>query len=152
MGRRGVIIQCICLLQTGVLYAQWTAKDSTRAGDEPPGKPAKMDIPSPKEQRKTAASSSLSIVEDFSEYLKNEPEKGKVDPLSLPPAVFMRYGLDAPLLEPSYSTKVFGFPQSTENAVKPSGISFDDGLQMLFKPSFRAKMRNRQNANAWKTY
>jgi hypothetical protein len=112
-----------------------------------------MDIPSPKEQRKTAASSSLSIVEDFSEYLNTEPEKGKVDPLSLPPAVFMRYGLDVPLLEPAYSTEVFGFPQSIkENAAKPSGISFDDALQTLFKPSFRTKMRNRQNANAWKTY
>ncbi|MCC8154607.1 MAG: DUF4858 domain-containing protein [Tannerellaceae bacterium] len=96
------------------------------------------------------APSEVPVSKDFTEFIKPDDAEKMVDPLTIPPAVFMRYGLNIPL--PTVY-KAFIVPgEIRTNAARPSGRSFNDGLMQLFSPKERAKARNRQNANAWRRY
>ncbi|MDR1556626.1 MAG: DUF4858 domain-containing protein [Tannerellaceae bacterium] len=94
------------------------------------------------------------ITKDFSEYLRPLENEKSINPFSIPPAVFIRQGLDKwPLPEDKINKAAFLTPQHIKDrAAHPSGKSFGDVLNYLFIPSERAKIRNREKANAWKTY
>jgi hypothetical protein len=92
------------------------------------------------------------ITKDFSEYLKPDGNSDSAYVFSIPPAVFIRQGLDAPLPADRISKAAFPDSKNVRDNARPSGQSFDDALKYLFMPSERAKMRNRKRANAWKTY
>ncbi|MCC8094386.1 MAG: DUF4858 domain-containing protein, partial [Tannerellaceae bacterium] len=107
--------------------------------------------PAPAEKMLLAQPDQLTITKDFSEFVRPEYEEKEIDPYSMPPDVFMRYGLDKPL--PANKIRAFVVsPNIRREAVRPSGVSFDDGLKSIFSPAERAKMRNRERAKAWKTY
>ncbi len=168
--KRTIILILCCIHNTSLLYAQWTEKDSLWLQDVLSGKEQiklnpevlkeieegtliNMDIISPKEQMKSTPSE-MPLAKDFTEFVKpGNAEHMPDDPWAIPPAVFMRYGMDIPLLEDKFSKAAISIPQSIRaNAARPSGLSFNDLLQNFFDPSFRAKQRNRKNANAWKNY
>ncbi|MDH6304377.1 hypothetical protein M2459_001110 [Parabacteroides sp. PF5-5] len=173
--RKTIIIILCCLQNTALIYAQWTKEDSVWLNDVVSGKKAvkinpefqkaiedgtliNTDIMSPKEQMKSSPTQ-IPIDKDFTEFLTpgkdgiSIEDRKDINPLNMPPAVFMRYGLNIPLLEDKYNKAAFMTPQSIkDNAARPSGRSFDGMLQSIFSPSFRARERNRQNANAWKRY
>ena len=167
-GRKRIIILLCCFWYTGLVYAQWTEADSLWLQRILSGKEELKLNPETLKQiesgtlintdiflknQEKSAPAEIPLQKDFSEYILPESEQGLPDPWSMPPSVFMRYGLDLPLLKDKYNKAAFQIPQSIiDESVRPSGRSFDDMLQNLFSPSFRAKMRNRQNANAWKTY
>ncbi|MDR1161444.1 MAG: DUF4858 domain-containing protein [Tannerellaceae bacterium] len=173
--RRNTIILLFCCLQnTALIYAQWTKEDSVWLDKVLSGKETikltpefqqaiesgtflNTDIQSPSKQMKIAPGR-IPINKDFTEYLspgkllKDIEEARDVDPFSIPPAVFMRYGPAISLPE-NKAGNAFVMPgHIKENAARPSGRSFDDALRSIFSPSFRARERNRNNANAWKTY
>lgn len=97
------------------------------------------------------------VLKDFSEYVRPEdveehnPNR-KVALKDLPPAVFMRYGLDKPLPRIKMFGSFYVSPDIRANAQKPSGISFDDMLQQVFMPSARSKRRNAQRWQTQKYY
>ncbi|MDR0749996.1 MAG: DUF4858 domain-containing protein [Tannerellaceae bacterium] len=174
MDKRLILLLFICLHQTETLYAQWTKEDSVWLNNVLSGKDTiklnpdvlkaiesgtllNTDRLSPSDQIKIIPGR-IPIHKDFTEYLspgkrqKDMEDARDVDPFSIPPAVFMRYG-PAILLPKHTFNNAFMMPDSIkEDAVIPSGRSFDDALRSIFSPSFRARERNRKNANAWKTY
>jgi hypothetical protein len=173
MDKKLILLLLIYVYQTGDLYAQWTKEDSVWLDGVLSGKETiklrpefqqaiesddliHTGVASPARQL-IVAPGGVSVSKDFTEYLrpakipKSPEDAGDVDPYSMPPAVFMRYGPDIPLQRPGNAA--FTVPGSIgENAPTPSGRSFDDALKSIFSPSFRAKERNRKNANAWKRY
>jgi hypothetical protein len=173
MEKRFILLLFICVHQTGSLYAQWSKEDSVWLDKVLSGKETiklnpdvlkaiesgtllNTDIITPSEQMKTAPGR-IPINKDFTEYLspgkirKDMEEARDVDPFSMPPAVFMHYGPGIFLQKDKFNA--FVIPNRIkENAARPSGHSFDDALRSIFSPSFRARERNRKNANAWKTY
>lgn len=169
MEKRLIVLLFVCVHGTGTLYAQWSKEDSVWLDKVLSGKeqlrlnPETMKAikegtlinpegASPGKLMKPAPSA-LPLSKDFSEYLVPLETEGKIDLLDVSPAVFMRYGLDIPLLREAYDQAAFATPQSVkDNARRPSGISFDDMLRSVFQPGFRAKSKNRKNANAWKSY
>lgn len=173
--RKTIVLILCCLQNTVMIYAQWTKEDSVWLDKVLSGKETiklnpefqkaiesgtliNTDIISPTDQMQMAPGR-IPINKDFTEYLnpgkiqKDIDDLKDIDPLSIPPGVFMRYGLDIPLLEDKFNKAAFMTPQSVkDNAVRPSGRSFDDALRSIFSPSFRARERNRKNANAWRRY
>lgn len=170
MNRRIIILLLICLNGTDYLYAQWTEKDSVwlkkiLSGEEKlelnpeaikaieSGELLNIDQPASNMIMAPAASPGASVLKDFSEYVRSKemddfnPDR-KVALKDLPPAVFMRYGLDKPLPRVKMFGSFYVPPSVRANAVKPSGRSFDDMLQQVFMPSARAK---RRNAKRWRT-
>ncbi|MCD7938231.1 MAG: DUF4858 domain-containing protein [Tannerellaceae bacterium] len=166
MKRRYIVFICLCLAKTGSLSAQWTEKDSIWLKNVLDGKEEirlhpevleairdgnliHTDRIEVKDQLQEAPAH-LPVSQDFSEFIRPRNTEKPVDPLTLPPAVFMRYGLNIPL--PAVY-KAFMVPQEIRrNGTRPSGISFNDGLKQLFSPKERARARMRRNANAWKNY
>jgi len=168
MKRNLLLVICICFSKTGYLYAQWTEKDSIwlqhilsgkeeirlnpeaiRAIEE--GSLLNTDREAPAQNMQLSNPVKLSITKDFKEYIRPKSGEKEIDPYSMHPAVFMRYGLDKPM--PANKTKAFVVsPNIRREATRPSGTSFDDGLKYLFSPAARAKMRNKERAKAWKTY
>ncbi|MDR1203363.1 MAG: DUF4858 domain-containing protein [Tannerellaceae bacterium] len=158
-----------------MIYAQWTKEDSVWLDNVLSGKEAiklnpefqkaiesgtllNTDIITPSEQMKIVPGR-IPLNKDFTEYLspgkiqKDMEDLRDVDPFSIPPAVFMRYGPAISLQEDKFNKAAFMTPNRIkENAVRPSGHSFDDALRSIFSPSFRARERNRKNATAWKRY
>jgi hypothetical protein len=154
-----------------MLYSQWTKEDSVWVQDVLSGKRevhlnpetwkaiesgtlinTEHDQPLHKREL-TPSPFRAYITKDFSEYLKPIENPENIDPFSIPPSVFIRQGLDMPLPQDKINKAAFPIPQNIkDNAVRPSGNSFDDLLKYLFIPSERAKARNRKKANAWKTY
>ena len=174
--KRKTIVFILCCLQNTILvYAQWTKEDSVWLDKVLSGKETikinpefqkaiesgtliNTDVMSPSEQMKIVPGH-IPISKDFTEYLspgtiqKDIEDVRDVDPFDIPPALFMRYGPQFPPKGDKYNKAAFIVPQGIkENAVRPSGRSFDDALRSIFSPSFRARERNRKNANAWKTY
>jgi hypothetical protein len=171
--RKTIILLFCCLQNTALIYAQWSKEDSVWLDKVLSGKETiklnpdvlkaiesgtllNTDIITPSEQMKTAPGH-IPINKDFTEYLspgkiqKDMEEARDVDPFSMPPAVFMRYGPEIFLQKDKFNA--FMIPDRIkENAARPSGHSFDDALRSIFSPSFRARERNRKNANAWKRY
>lgn len=99
----------------------------------------------------------LPITRDFSAYL-HDPDSAvsaKVALKDLPPAVFMRYGLDKPLPFNGIQTNAFtpftpftGAPsQSLVNDLDFMGLLFT-----AFSPHYRQLQKNKKQATAWKTY
>jgi hypothetical protein len=174
MGKRFILLLFIGIHQTGSLYAQWTEKDSVWLENILSGKETiklnpdvlkaieygtllNTDMISPSDQMKIVPGR-IPIQKDFTEYLspgkiqKDMEDARDVDPFSIPPAVFMQYGPAIFLPENTFN-KAFVMPAHIkENAASPSGRSFDDALRSIFSPSFRARERNKKNANAWKHY
>jgi hypothetical protein len=172
--RKTIILIFCCLQNTALIYAQWTKEDSIWLNNVLSGKETirlnpdvlkaiesgtllNTDKLSPAKQMKITPGR-IPINKDFTEYLspgkirKDIEDARDVDPFSIPPAVFMQYGPAIVLPENKFN-KAFMIPDYIkENATRPSGRSFDDALRSIFSPSFRAKERNRKNANAWKTY
>jgi hypothetical protein len=174
MGKRFILLLVIGVHQTGSLYAQWTEKDSIWLDNVLSGKETlklnpdvlkaiesgtllNTDKQSPSKQMKIDPGR-IPINKDFTEYLspgnilKDVEDARDVDPFSMPPAVFMQYGPAIFLPENKFGNAFMIPGHIKENAARPSGHSFDDALRSIFSPSFRAKERNRKNANAWKTY
>lgn len=168
MSKQIFIWMLICLNGTDYVYAQWTEKDSVWLQNVLSGKEKLQLNP---EAMKSIESGSLlntekpasnmiiapaqspasSVLKDFSEYIRKEnaninPNR-KMALKDLPPAVFMRYGLDKPM--PKQKFGAFNVsPDIRANARRPSGISFDDLLKSVFMPNERAK---RKNASRWQT-
>jgi hypothetical protein len=171
MMKRLLLLFTCCTQYTETLYSQWTKEDSIWLQDVLSGKEelrlnpevlkeielgtwlnTNPEKPLYKEESGSSTLRSL-ISKDFSEYIKPLEEEKETNPLSIPSAVFIRQGLTNPLPDHKISKILFRTPESVkENAVRPSGMSFGDALNLLFMPSERAKARNRKNANAWKTY
>ncbi len=167
--RKAIVILIVCLQNTVTLYAQWTKEDSVWLENVKSGKeqiqlnPEFMkaieegtfinpDDMSPKKLMKPGRTV-LPISKDFSVYIKPDTLKNVIDIWSIPPAVFMRYGLDIPLLEDKFNKAAFAIPQTVkDNAAKPSGRSFNDMWRSAFSPEYRARERNRKKANAWRNY
>lgn len=163
---RHFIILCICLTASGNLFAQWSKQDSVwlqgilSGNEEIKLKPEVLDaiekgtllntdIMQPKDQLRQSPAE-LPLSKDFTGYIKPLNAERMIDPLTIPPAVFMRYGLKIPL--PTVYRAFIVSDDIKKNGVKPSGISFDDSLKQLFSPKERKKAQARRNANAWKNY
>lgn len=161
----------ICLNGTDYVYGQWTEKDSVWLQNVISGKEKielnhealkaiesgtliNTDKPASNMIMAPATSSAASLVKDFSEYVrpeeteKNNPDR-KVALKDLPPAVFSLYGPNKPLPRVKMLGSFQVSPDIRANAVKPSGISFDELLQQVFMPSARHKKRNAQR---WRTH
>jgi hypothetical protein len=172
--KKTIILIFCCLQNTALIYAQWTKEDSVWLNNVLSGKETiklnpdvlkaiesgtflNTDIQSPSKQMKIVPGS-IPINKDFTEYLspgkmlKDIEDAIDVDPFSIPPAVFMRYGPTIVLPENKFNNAFMIPDHIKENAPRPSGRSFDDALRSIFSPSFRARERNKKNANAWKTY
>lgn len=99
----------------------------------------------------------LPITRDFSAYL-HDPDSSvsaKVALKDLPPAVFMRYGLDKPL--PFNGIHTNAFTPSTPFTGHPgqSLVGSQDFMGLLFtafSPHYRQLQKNKKRATAWKTY
>lgn len=106
------------------------------------------------------APSRLPLAKDFSEYITGrkstsdtDSTKRRVALKDLPPAVFMRYGLDKPL--PFNGIYQQAYTPSSRPTGRPAtgiSLSFNDLLQAGFSRSYRQRMHNRKHATAWKTY
>lgn len=169
MNKRIIILLLVCLNSAEYLYAQWTEKDSVwlqkiLSGKEKlelnpealkaieSGNLINIDKPASNMLMAPTNSPAQSIQKDFSEYIRPKdtdynPNR-KVALKDLPPAVLMRYGLDKPLPRVKMLGSFYVSPSIRAEAQKPSGMSFDDMLQQLFKPSARAR---KQNAKRWRT-
>lgn len=172
MNRQLLLWIIIGLNSTGLVQAQWTEKDSIWLRNVLSGK-EKLQLnsetmraiesgtlltPDPPATHMRMAPSSIPLSKDFSEYIQPDGlrtedtvSRRRVALKYLPPAVFMRYGLDQPMRRSYFtpSIKASALPADIkENAVSPSGISFDDMLRSLFSPAARAR---RQNAKRWQT-
>lgn len=164
----------ICLNGTQYVYGQWTEKDSVWLQNIISGKEKielnpeaikaiesgnliNTDKPTSNMIMAPSTSPASSVLKDFSEYVRpqdveeNNPNR-KVALKDLPPAVFMRYGLDKPLPRFKMLGSFYVSPDIRANAVKPSGLSFDDMLQQVFMPSARSKRRNAQRWQTQKYY
>lgn len=97
--------------------------------------------------------SSLPITRDFSAYLQDPDSlvSAKVALKDLPPAVFMRYGLDKPLPFNGIHMDVFTSPIHSMGT-RPKGYDFMGLLFTAFSPHYRQLQKNRKHATAWKTY
>lgn len=99
------------------------------------------------------APSSLPITRDFSAYLQDPDSSvsATVALKDLPPAVFMRYGLDKPLPFNGIYMDAFTFhPRSVGKQAR--GYDFMGLLFIAFSPHYRQLQKNRKHATAWKTY
>ncbi len=166
MNKRNLLFLFLCLARINNLAAQWSENDSiwlqqVLSGKEElklnpefmkaieEGTLISTDIIQPDKQMKQAPAE-MPVAKDFSEYIRSSVKEKPVDPYSIPPSVFWRYGLDIPL--PKIYRGFLVYEEAAGNAPKPSGKSFDDGLKYLFSPKERMKMRNRKSAQAWKNY
>lgn len=106
------------------------------------------------------APSSLPLAKDFSEYLTDRKNASDTDSThrrvalkDLPPAVFMRYGLDRPLpFNGIYKQAYTPYRRPAGRPATGISLSFGDLLEAAFSSSYRQKMHNRKHATAWKTY
>lgn len=106
------------------------------------------------------APSPLPLAKDFSEYITGRKSASDTDTTGrrvalkdLPPAVFMRYGLDKPL--PFNGIYQQAYTPYTRPAGRPAtgiSLSFNDLLLAGFSRNYRQRMHNRKHATAWKTY
>lgn len=164
----------ICLNGTHYAYAQWTEKDSVWLQNVISGK-EKLELnpealksiesgtlintekPASNMIMAPATSPASVVLKDFSEYVrpedveKNNPNR-KVALKDLPPAVFRLYGMNIPYRRFKMFGSFYVPPSIKENAVKPTGISFDDMLKQVFMPSERSKRRNAQRWQTQKYY
>lgn len=173
MSKQIIILLLICLSNAETIYAQWTEKDSVWLRNVLSGKEelklnpealkaiqsgTLINTEEPASRMKMAPqqSPSQSIQKDFSEYVHpKDPDYNpnrKVALKDLPPAVFMRYGLDKPLPRVKMLGSFYVSPSIRAQARKPSGISFDELLQQVFMPSARHKKRNAQRWQTQKYY
>lgn len=99
----------------------------------------------------------LPITRDFSAYL-HDPDSSvsaKVALKDLPPAVFMRYGLDKPLPFNGIHTNAFTPSTPFTGHPRQSLVGSQDFMGLLFtafSPHYRQLQKNKKRATAWKTY
>ena len=173
--KRRFAILVLALLDTAFTYAQWTKEDSVWLDNVLSGKETlklnpetqraidsgtfiNMDIQPPKEQMRSNPTR-IPISKDFSEYIHVDKTITDVDTMmkvdfsKMPPYVLMRYGPKIYLEEKLGSFHISPQERDTLKALTPAGqFVAEDILRSIFWKSHRAKMRNRKNANAWKTY
>lgn len=99
----------------------------------------------------------LPITRDFSAYLHGPDSavSAKVALKDLPPAVFMRYGLDKPLPFNGIHTNAFTPSTPFTGHPRQSLVGSQDFMGLLFtafSPHYRQLQKNKKRATAWKTY
>lgn len=175
-----LIALCCCLYGGNRLAAQWTQKDSlwlenvisgkekiklnletTKAIEE--GRFIQLDEPA---GRMRLASPKLPITKDFSEYLKPDEDTlthRHVALRDLPPAVFMRYGLDKPLPRQGMlvmATRAYEPDEKLKILLRKGGgsatalVTMDANhlLSMAFSRHYRQLEHNKTHATAWRNY
>lgn len=168
MKKQLLIYILVCLNSTEYIQAQWTKKDSIWLANMLSGKDTIrlnpefhnaiqsgtfINTDKPGTQMKMAPSS-IPFTKDFTEYIQIEDstKQNKVALKDLPPAVFMRYGLDRPLPFNGIYKRAYQLsPGIKKWARKPSGTSFNNLLQSAFSPGYRQQQEN-QERTTWKTY
>jgi hypothetical protein len=169
MGKKILLLFVFCTQHAETVYSQWTKQDSIWLQDVLSGRkelrlnqdvlkaiesgtlintegenPLRNSDPNPSPLKGL-------ISKDFSEYLKPLENGKAINPLSM-------YDLNVPGPKYKINEAAFSIPQSAKNPpIRSSGgvskaVSFEDALRYIFMPAERAKMRNRKNANAWKSY
>lgn len=99
----------------------------------------------------------IPITRDFSAYLEDPDSSvsAKVALKDLPPAVFMRYGLDKPLpfngIHPDAFTP-YGPVRGGGSGALVGNQDFMGLLFLAFSPRYRQLQKNKKHATAWKTY
>lgn len=99
----------------------------------------------------------IPITRDFSAYLEDPDSavSAKIALKDLPPAVFMRYGLDKPLPFNGIHSNAFTPYGGTAGSRSSSGFGSFDFMGLLFtafSPHYRQLQKNKKHAVAWKTY
>lgn len=168
MKKQLLIYLLVCFNSTEYVQAQWTKKDSIWLAGLLSGKDTIRLNPEfqkaiqsgtlinndkPATQMRMAPSS-LPFTRDFSEYIhiEDSTKQNKVALKDLPVAVFMRYGLDRPLLYKGVHNGAYRLsPDIKKWATRPSGTSFDNLLRSAFSPTYREQQENRERTT-WKTY
>ncbi|MDR1344665.1 MAG: DUF4858 domain-containing protein [Tannerellaceae bacterium] len=174
MGKRILLLVVFCTQYAESVYSQWTREDSVWLQDVLSGK---KELRLNKDVLKAIESGTLIntdggnsllnyepnpsslnslISKDFSEYLMPLENGKAINSFNIPPSVFMLMDLNVPGPKYKINEAAFNIPQSAKKGpVRTTfgvSLSFDDALKYIFMPSERAKIRNRKNANAWKSY
>ncbi|SEF67852.1 DUF4858 domain-containing protein [Parabacteroides chinchillae] len=171
-----LVVAILCIYSIEYTHAQWTKKDSARLQNILSGKETLqldpevqkaiengtfLNFDKPADQMRMSTTP-LTIIKDFSEYLEIDDtiKHKRIALKDLPPAVFMRYGLDKPLPKQGMmvNSRIIELdpdivPLGKEkNTGVGRGMDFNALLSNLFSKNYRQLEHNKKHATSWKSY